>query len=148
MFQGTFNSGTVNTIARVQGDFDKNTPDRLVMYHGIRLDEQFLYLTNARFDDPTCLGPCETELGVAQKMNATTFNTSTNSLSILQNITDVHYMYYAPCISNDNLELYLTRNLKEAIAASTFLKYVLLLKVLRHQTSRYQKFYCQKLQQI
>ena len=65
MFQITFNSLTVNTIARVQGDFDKNTPNGLVMDHGIRLDGQFLYFTNARFDDPTCLGPCETELGVA-----------------------------------------------------------------------------------
>lgn len=52
-------------------------------------------------------------------MNAKTFNTSTNYLLILQNITAAHYMYYVPCISSDNLELYFKRYLKEAIAAST-----------------------------
>lgn len=119
LFHGTFNSGNVNTIARVQGDFNMNTPGWLVMDHGISLDGQFLYFNNARFDDANCLGPCETTLGIAQKVNATTFSTVPNSSSLLQNINDQSYIYYAPCISSDNLELYYTRYLKGDITAST-----------------------------
>ena len=119
LFHGTFNSGNVNTIARVEGNFNRNTPDWLVMDHGISLDGQFLYFNNARFDDTSCVGPCETELGVAQKVNATTFTKLPNSSSILQNINDQNYIYYAPCISSDNLELYYTRYLKGDITAST-----------------------------
>ena len=119
LFHGAFNSGNVDNIQRVQGDFNMNTPGWLVMDHGISLDGQFLYFNNARFNDTNCLGPCETTLGIAQKINATTFNTLPNSSSILQNINDANYIYYAPCISSDNLELYYTRYLKGDITAST-----------------------------
>ena len=112
LFHGTFNAGTVSNIARVQGDFNMNTPGWLVMDHGISLDGQFLYFNNARFDNASCQGPCETILGIAQKSNASTFNTLPNSAVILQNINDANYIYYAPCISSDNLELYFTRYLK------------------------------------
>jgi hypothetical protein len=119
LFHGTFNSGNVNDIQRVEGDFNMNMPGWLVMDHGISLDGQFLYFNNARFDDANCLGPCETTLGIAEKVNATTFNTLSNSSSILQNINDSNYIYYAPCISSDNLELYYTRYLKGDITANT-----------------------------
>ena len=79
LFHGTFSNGTINAIARVQGDFNRNTPGWLVMDHGISLDGQFLYFNNARFDETNCIGPCETTLGIAQKVNATTFNTLSNS---------------------------------------------------------------------
>jgi hypothetical protein len=58
-------------------------------------------------------------LGIAQKDNSSTFNTLPNSTSILQNINDANYIYYAPCISSDNLELYYTRYLKGTITPST-----------------------------
>lgn len=119
LFHGTFSSGNVNDIGRVQGDFNMNTPGWLVMDHGISLNGQFLYFNNARFDGVKCQGPCETTLGVAQKNNASTFNTLPNSASILQNINDVSYIYYAPCISSDNLELYFTRYLKGQITSGT-----------------------------
>ena len=119
LFHGTFSSGNVNDIERVQGDFNMNTPGWLVMDHGISLDGQFLYFSNARFDDTDCVGPCETTLGIAQKDNSSTFNTLPNSSSILQNINDANYIYYAPCISSDNLELYYTRYLKGPITLST-----------------------------
>ena len=66
-----------------------------------------------------CLGPCETTIGIAQKDNVSTFSTLPNSASILQNINDLNYIYYAPCISSDNLELYYTRYLNEQITSST-----------------------------
>ncbi len=119
LFHGTFNVGNVSDIERVQGDFNMNTPGWLVMDHGISLDGQFLYFNNARFDDVNCQGPCETTLGVAQKNNASTFSTLPNSASILQNINDANYIYYAPCISSDNLELYFTRYLKGQITSAT-----------------------------
>ncbi len=119
LFHGTFSTGNVIDIERVQGDFNMNIPGWLVMDHGISLDGQFLYFNNARFDDTNCLGPCETILGIAQKNNDSTFNTLPNSTSILQNINDANYIYYAPCISSDNLELYYTRYLKGQITSST-----------------------------
>jgi hypothetical protein len=119
LFHGTFNAGSVSEIERVKGDFNMNIPGWLVMDHGISLDGQFLYFSNARFDDTVCVVPCETTLGIAKKNNASTFSTLSNSASILQNINDANYIYYAPCISSDNLELYYTRYLKGQITSST-----------------------------
>jgi hypothetical protein len=118
LFHGTYSNGTVSNIERVQGNFNMNTPGWLVMDHGISLDGQFLYFNNARFDETNCQGPCETTLGIAQK-DGSSFNTIPNSDAILQNINDANYIYYAPCISSDNLELYYTRYLKGNITAST-----------------------------
>jgi hypothetical protein len=120
LFHGTFNAGTITNIERVQGDFNMNTPGWLVMDHGISLDGQFLYFNNARFDDSSCLGPCETTLGIAEKINSNTFNIISNSSEILQNINDSNYIYYAPCISSDNLELYYTRYLKNVTSSTVF----------------------------
>lgn len=98
LFYGTFNSGVVSNIGRLQGDFNLNTPGWLVMDHGISLDGQYLYFNNAKFDDINCQGICETTIGIAQKINSTTFNKLDNSDLILQNINDSNYIYYAPCV--------------------------------------------------
>ena len=119
LFYGTFSAGNVSNIGRVSGDFNKNVPGWLVMDHGISYDGQLLYYNNARFDGDNCEGPCETELGVAQKLNDSTFQKLADSDRILQNITDSDYIYYAPCISSDNLELYFTRYLKGEITSAT-----------------------------
>lgn len=119
LLHGTFNAGIVTNIERVQGNFNMNIPGWLIMDHGISLDGQYLYFNNARFDTSNCQGPCETNLGVAQKVNASTFSTLPNSASILRNITNPDYIYYAPCISSDNLELYYTRYVKGKITAAT-----------------------------
>lgn len=119
LFQGKFSGGNVTEIRRVQGNFYKNLPGWLVMDHGVSTDGEFLYFNNARFDGSACQGPCETELGVARKVNDSTFTTLANSHEILQNIQDPDYIYYAPCISSDNLELYYTRYLKGALTPGT-----------------------------
>ncbi|SDL38692.1 hypothetical protein [Kriegella aquimaris] len=119
LFHGTFSSGNISGIERVQGDFNMNTPGWLTMDHGISLDGQYLYFNNARFDDLNCQGPCETTIGIAKKVNVSTFSTLQNSASILQNINDTNYIYYAPCISSDNLEFYYTRYSKGEITSST-----------------------------
>jgi hypothetical protein len=119
LFHGSFSSGSISDIERVQGDFNMNTPGWLIMDHGISLDGQYLYFNNARFDAMNCQGPCETTLGIAQKDNVSSFSKLPNSDSILQNINDLNYIYYAPCISSDNLEFYYTRYLKGEITSST-----------------------------
>ena len=119
LFHGTFSNGSVNNIGRIQGDFNMNLPGWLVMDHGISADGQYLYFNNARFDDTNCQGPCETTMGIAQKNGPSTFKTIEDSESILQNINDPSYIYYAPCISSDDLELYYTRFLKGAITSDT-----------------------------
>jgi WD40-like Beta Propeller Repeat len=120
LFHGKFNNGTVSLAGRVHGNFNKNIPGWLVMDHGISYDGQFLYYNNARFDgNKQCQGACETELGIAQKVNDSTFTKLSNSEAILKNINNPNYIYYAPCISSDNLELYFTRYLKEPITSST-----------------------------
>jgi len=119
LFRGTFSDGKVSDVERVNGDFNKNTPGWLIMDHGISLDGQYLYFINARFDKENCQGACETTIGVAEKDNASTFSTLSNSESILKNINNANYIYYAPCISSDNLELYYTRYLKGEITENT-----------------------------
>ena len=122
LFHGVFNAGNVTGISRVHGDFNLNIPGWLIMDHGISLDGQFLYFNNARFDDQNCTGPCETRLGVAQKVDATMFTTLPTSETIMANINDAAYVYYAPCISSDNLELYYTRYAKGPITTNTRLE--------------------------
>ena len=119
LFRGKFNSGNVTSTGRVHGNFNKNIVGWLVMDHGISYNGQFLYYSNARLDSLNCQGPCETEMGIAQKVNDSTFNQISNSNSILKNINDTNYIYYAPCISSDDLELYYTRYLKGTITTST-----------------------------
>lgn len=119
LFHGNFKNGNISDIQRVKGNFNMNTPGWLVMDHGISLDGQFLYFNNARFDDSNCQGPCETTLGVAKRINASEFSILPNSATILQHINNPDYIYYAPCISSDNLELYFTRYLKGIITSGT-----------------------------
>ena len=122
LHHGIYSNGEVTDIGRVEGDFNMNTPGWLIMDHGISLDGQFLYFNNARFDNTSCVGPCETTLGIAQKNGSKSFTTLANSESILANINDTNYIYYAPCISSDNLELYYTRYLKGIIEPTTELE--------------------------
>lgn len=118
LFHGTFSNGTVSSIGRIHGSFYKNMPGWLVMDHGISNDGQYMYFNNARFDG-ICQGPCETELGIAQKVNDSTFNKMPNSDFLLHTIRDTNFIYYAPCISSDHLELYYTRFPKGAITPGT-----------------------------
>ena len=119
LFYGKFDSGNVTDIGRVRGDFNKSIPGWLVMDHGISYDGQLLYFNNARFNGVNCQGPCETEIGIAQKVNDSTFNKIPSSDIILQNVNDANYIYYAPCISSDNLEFYYTRFAKGEITPNT-----------------------------
>jgi len=119
LFYGSFKDGSVENIGRVQGDIYKNISGWIIMDHGVSVDGQFLYFNNARFDDLNCQGPCETELGVSKKLNDSTFVTLPESSSTLQNVNNTNFIYYAPHISSDNLELYFTRYLKGPLTSET-----------------------------
>lgn len=119
LHHGIYTNGMVYDISRVQGDFYDTNPGWLVMDHGISHDGEFLYYNNARFDDSICIGPCETFLGIAQKSGNNQFTKTANSDALLQKINNSNYIYYAPCITMDNLELYYTRFLKGTVSADT-----------------------------
>lgn len=135
LFTGTFNSGNVNAITRVRGDFNKKIIGWLVMDHGISLDGQFLYYNNARFDNINCIGPCETQLGIAKKNNDGTFSRLANEAAILQNISNPNYIFYAPFITGDNLELYFTRYPKGPFTPST--TFEICVAIRRNETSEF-----------
>ena len=106
---GTYANGAVTDVGRVQGDFYAGEPGWLVMDHGISFDGQTLFYNNARLDEQNCVGPCETFLGIATKESNGVFSKIADSNSILTNINDPNFIYYAPCITKDELELYYTR---------------------------------------
>ncbi len=115
LFYASFNNGTLTNSGRIHGDFYNYGAGWLVMDHGISVDGQTFYYNNARFDGTNCAGPCETFIGIAKKTTTDTFLKTTDSDTILQNINDQNYIYYAPYITQDNLELYYTRYLQGTI---------------------------------
>ena len=88
--------------------------------HGISQDGNLLVFCNARFETNKCHGGvCESEMGLAHKVNDSTFNKVANSEILMQNINDTNYIYYAPCFSSDKLELYYTRYPKDSVKLNT-----------------------------
>ncbi len=122
LFHGTYTNGNLSNIERIHGDFYNYGAGWLVMDHGISVDGQTFYYNNARFDGANCTGPCETFIGIATKTANDTFMKNTGSDTILQNINDQNYIYYAPYITQDNLELYYTRYLQGTINNSTIVE--------------------------
>lgn len=117
LFHGVYNSGSVTNIGRVHGDFYIYSPGWIIMDHGINPGGNQLYFNNAYFNN--CSGPCKTYIGVAQKVNDSTFMTMANSAGIMANINDTSFIYYAPCLTKDDLEFYYTRFKKGPVTAST-----------------------------
>jgi hypothetical protein len=116
---GTYANGAVTGIGRVQGDFYVGQDGWLVMDHGISFHGQTLFYNNARFDDQNCVGPCETFLGMAKKQTNGVFSKIADSDSVLAQINDANFIYYAPCITKDELELYYTRYQAGTVTPST-----------------------------
>ena len=117
LHRGIYSGGSISGITRVYGDFniyEFNYPfGWLIMDAAINYQGNLLYSCNAKFDfsNTTCVGvPCESKIGVAQKINDSTFNKLANSDAIFSNINDtVNYLVYAPQVTKDGLELYYTR---------------------------------------
>jgi hypothetical protein len=107
-------SGYTN-LGRVHGDFYIYSPGWLIMDAAITNFGDQLYYSNALFNN--CGGvPCKAALGIANKVNDSTFMKDPNSASILAAINDTtNYIVYAPQLSQDGLELYFTRLLHNSI---------------------------------
>lgn len=108
-----FLSSGYTNFGRLHGDFYINSPGYLIMDLTTNYTGNEIIYCNAYFN--SCLGgaPCKSSMGIAQKINDSTFNKTPSSTSIMANINDtVNYIVYAPCISKDGLEFYYTRLLK------------------------------------
>ncbi|MCK6650295.1 MAG: T9SS type A sorting domain-containing protein [Bacteroidia bacterium] len=101
-------SGYTN-FGRVHGNFYIYSPGWLIMDAAIsHYGEQLIYC-NAYFNN--CTGvPCKAALGIADKINDSTFNKTANSGAIMAALNDTaNYIVYAPQLTGDGLELYFTR---------------------------------------
>ena len=118
---GSYANGTVNNVGRVQGDFYVGQAGWLVMDHGISEDGQTLYYNNAHFNGCGSI-PCETFIGIANKVSNGIFQKIVDSDTILATINDSDYIYYAPSITQDNLEFYYTRFKTGDVTPSTLVE--------------------------
>ncbi len=119
LHRGVYAGGTVSNITRVYGNFNVYTFNHpfgwLIMDAAISYQGDKLYYCNANFDflNTTCIGiPCAARIGVAQKVNDSTYNKLPNTDNIFSNVNDTNYLVYAPQVTKDGLELYYTRLLK------------------------------------
>ncbi len=115
LHRGIYASGNVSNISRVYGDFNIYSPGWLIMDAAIGYHGDFLYYCNAFFNNCDFGIPCDASLGIAERINDTTFNKLDNSESILANVNDPNYIVYASQVSKDGLELYFTRILKNTV---------------------------------
>ncbi|HOZ86246.1 MAG TPA: T9SS type A sorting domain-containing protein [Bacteroidia bacterium] len=115
LHRGKYLAANVSGITRTFGDFNILSPGWIIMDAAISYQGNLLYYCNAYFG-PTyteCIGvPCKARMGVAQKVNDSTFNKLSNSEALFYNINDSNYVVYAPQVTKDGLELYYTRLLK------------------------------------
>lgn len=107
----TFGTSGPTNFGRVYGNFNINAPGYLIMDASINYEGNYLYYCNAYFNSCAFGMPCSSRMGVAQKINDSTFNYLPNTNSIFANVNDTNYIVYAPAITADGLELYFTRAL-------------------------------------
>jgi hypothetical protein len=115
LHRGNYSAGNVTGITRVHGDFNIYTPGWLIMDAAINYQGDRLYYTNAFFNNCPFGMPCEARLGIAQKINDSTFNRLANTDALFSNVNDTNYIVYAPQVTKNGLELYYTRILKTTI---------------------------------
>lgn len=107
----TFGSSGPTNFGRVYGNFNVNAPGYLIMDAAISYEGNYLYYCNAYFNSCAFGLPCASRMGVAQKINDSTFNYLPNTNSIFANVNDTTYIVYAPFVTPDGLELYFSRAL-------------------------------------
>lgn len=107
LHRGDYANDSCATINRVHGNFYVYALGWIIMDAMITYDGSELYYCNAFFD--TCIIPCSARLGIAARVNDSTFNKIVTSDSILPNLNDTNYAVYAPHLSSNGLELYFTR---------------------------------------
>lgn len=100
-----------SNFGRVYGNFNINAPGYLIMDAAVSYEGNFLYYCNSYFNSCSFGMPCSSRMGVAQKVNDSTFNYLPNTNSIFANVNDTNYIVYAPFVTSDGLELYFSRAL-------------------------------------
>jgi hypothetical protein len=113
---GFYNGASVGNIKRVYGNFNIPSLGWLIMDAAISHQGTNLYYCNAFFDfvNNSCGAgiPCSASIGVAQKVNDSTFNKLPNTNAVFALVNDTNFLVYAPQVTHDGLELYFTRLLK------------------------------------
>lgn len=107
----TFGTSGPTNFGRVYGNFNVNAPGYLIMDAAISYEGNYLYYCNAYFNSCAFGMPCASRMGVAAKVNDSTFNYLPNTNSIFANVNDTSYIVYAPFVTPDGLELYFSRAL-------------------------------------
>ena len=114
--RGLYSNGAITNHTMVYGDFNIPSFGWLIMDAGINYHTNQLFFCNAYFDlvNNSCGPgiPCYSSIGIAQRVNDSTFNKLSNSTTVLQLVNDTNYVVYAPQISTDGLSLYYTRFMK------------------------------------
>ncbi|MBL7909605.1 MAG: T9SS type A sorting domain-containing protein [Bacteroidia bacterium] len=107
-------SGYTN-FGPLHGNFYIPIPGWLIMDAGINFYGDQLIYCNAQFNGCANGLPCKASLGLANKVNDSTFNKDSNTNILMANVNDTAaYIVYAPAITKDGLELYYTRLLKNS----------------------------------
>lgn len=109
LLNSDYSGGSVTSIKHTYGDFNVYLPGWLIMDAAISYDGDLLYYVNAYFNSCPFGMPCDAMIGVAEKVNDTTFNKLPNTDGIFSNVNDPNYIVYAPQVTVDGKELYFTR---------------------------------------
>jgi hypothetical protein len=112
---GQYANGIVSNLKRVYGNFNVYAQGWLIMDACIEGSGNHLYYVNALFNNCAFGLPCRAQLGVAQKVNDSTFSKLSNSDALFTHINDTNYLVYAPELSADGKELYFTRILNGSL---------------------------------
>lgn len=104
LYQGNYSNGAVTNV-QLTDAVSLHQPGWLIFDAAISANGQTLFLTDGRFDNSSI--PLEADLVIAAK-NGGVFQRLPNSDDLLKNV-NTQALEYAPCISNNQLELYFTR---------------------------------------
>jgi hypothetical protein len=109
LFHGVFTGSNVIDTGRVYGNLYITSPGWIIMDAALNYNGGLLYYANSYFN--SCAGglPCISQLGIAQKINDSTYNKIATSAQQLFYVNDTGYLVYAENITKDGLELYYTR---------------------------------------
>lgn len=110
-----FLTSSYTNFGRLHGDFYIPAPGWLIMDAAVNFQGDKLIYCNAWFNGCANGLPCKAAMGIAQKINDSTFNKVANTSALMANVNDTtNYIVYAPELTKDGLELYYTRLLKNS----------------------------------
>ncbi|MDI9342204.1 MAG: T9SS type A sorting domain-containing protein [Sediminibacterium sp.] len=110
VFKVKFLTSSYTGFGRVHGDFYIQQPGHLVMDAMVTQNGNTLVYCNAFFNGCPNGLPCKSSMGMATKVNDSTFNKLSNTAAVFANVNDtVNYLVYAPHVLPNGLELYYTR---------------------------------------